>query len=114
MTATREWWEDLRAQMDQEARASKQSQEATVALERAYRDLNDSDRRVIDPILSEWLLSTDSAKRYDARYLVRSFKIKSALPDLKKLESRLKADPTTPAQYELKRIREIIEEISDA
>jgi DNA repair ATPase RecN len=112
MSATRVWWEELRTRLDQESRAMKQSQEAVLALEQAYRALSDDEKQIVNGVLREWLASKDAGKRYDARYLVRSFRIVQALPALKELATRLSHDPASSARYELKRIDEIIQEIA--
>jgi hypothetical protein len=45
MSATRVWWEELRTRLDQESRAMKQSQEAVLAHEQAYRALSDDEKQ---------------------------------------------------------------------
>ena len=105
----RAWWEELRARLDAEARAEKQSQAAVVVLAREYAAADDATRVAINQVLSDWLLSPDGTKRYDARYLVRAFNIIDALPELNELACRLGTTPGSPALYELRRIREVID-----
>jgi hypothetical protein len=102
------WWEQLRSVLDADARASKQSQDAVVALAKAYKETDAADRADIDDVLADWLRSSDPATRYDARYLIRLFNVITALPALEELAVRLANTPGASAVYELKRIREII------
>lgn len=78
---------------DAEARASGQSQDAVVALAKAYANAGEADRSEMNDVLVDWLGSSAVAKRYDARYLVRLFNVRTALPALENLALRLEATP---------------------
>ena len=47
----------------------------------------------MNDVLVDWLGSSAVAKRYDARYLVRLFNVRTALPALENLALRLEATP---------------------
>lgn len=108
MTVTRGWWERLRDDLDVDARESKMSQEAVLRLSEVYASLDDRERRIVNPVLSEWLSSDDSGKRYDARYLISVFRIAESLPALIARERQLSVDEKGGSAYEHRRIEEII------
>jgi len=68
-------------------------------------DSLDRDERVeADRVLSEWLRSDDETLRFDAGALIRQFKIKSALPELRTLAARLAFGPGRGDPYELEKV----------
>jgi len=100
--------------LELEARGSKQSQDVTEGLAKAYAQLERGDKEAINGVLSEWLLSDSLTRRYDSRSLVRQFKITSAMPALIELSERLRRDSSIRARKELELILDVITEVAAA
>ena len=111
MTDIRAQWVSLRTMLVEEAVRSKQSNDVTAGLANAYRQFGAIERGVVDEVLFEWLLSTDSSYRFDAQALVRQFKIYEALPALQSLSERLKLDNSAPSRHEYIAVLEAIAEL---
>jgi muramidase (phage lysozyme) len=77
--ALEEYWISL----DAEARASKDSQGASLRMLAFYSELASSDRRVVDAVLKRWVGDGSEAPRYDALTVIDEFRIRSALPALR-------------------------------
>jgi uncharacterized protein HemX len=101
-------WEQLRERVDREAREQKMSQAAILELSRQYRLVRVGERKEVDELVAEWVLSDDENKRFDALALISEHRIKSATPALHRLAERLKtaADPSAP--YELAKVNRIL------
>src|SRR4249920_1938356 len=91
----RESW--LRFQDDVSARAveNKQSSEVLLALGARYRSLSGDERGVIAQLLAEQLGSDAETDRFDALALIAEFKVRPALPALRRLADWLE-EQTTP------------------
>ncbi len=113
MSDIRRQWEALRGHLEEEAQGSKQSAIVHEGLSRAYAQLAMVDKETVNMVLSEYLLTDDLSKRYDARALVRRFKIVDAMPALLALSAKLRSDPSATARKELELISEIIGELAD-
>lgn len=106
--AIRAEWTALRERLDAEATAMKESQAAVIELSRRYAALDADARRVVDELLSEWVLSDDENLRFDALALVSDHRILSALPALRELLVRLDGATTPGAPFEQAKIRRIL------
>src|SRR5438045_2585736 len=67
-------------------------------LERLYRKFDVAERAMADRIISDWVLSQDTAVRFLAEVLVRSFCITAADVSLRALRERLAGTHTAPAR----------------
>lgn len=98
------WWRDT----DYAAVATKDSQQATFALIALVRGMDSGERALAEVVIGEWLLSTDEKKRFDSLAVVDEVEMKSAIPNLRLLESQLipKRDPGAP--FELGKVRRLL------
>jgi hypothetical protein len=105
-----------RVQMDANTRAevAKQSQQAIYELITHYRALSDKERLIVDGLLAEDLDSTDEKAQFDALALIREFRIKSTLPALRVLASRLESEESPGAPYEWAKVNSLIGSLSSA
>jgi len=114
MGEVREEWQRLRAALEEEATLSRQSEVVIDGLKRRYVRLSPPDQFAVNALLGEWLLASDSSRRHDARTLVRTFAIASALPQLCELEQRLMRDSAIHAKHELASVRQVIATLTAA
>ena len=82
-------FEDVWARFDIEAQSAKFSHEAVLRLAQFYGRLDEEDRQVVDRILTSWVLNGDARRRFDALALIDEFGIRSALPVLQSVLTRL-------------------------
>lgn len=82
------------------ATSSKQSYVVTDQLDRYFRALDEAGREQIEPLLTEWLLSDDASKRWDALRLVDHFTITAMRPTLLDLHEKLARIPGAGAVFE--------------
>lgn len=101
-------WEELRAELDRRAVASKSSQSAVVELSREYRRLGSDDRAEVDVLLRSWLLSADEGERFDAVAVVDDNEVCSAIPALRELMDRLEASDEPGAVYEWAKVNRVL------
>lgn len=73
-----------------------------------YQQLSEAERTVVDVELAEAVDSDDSALRYDAAYLIRHFRISSAVPQLRAFSVQLSAIDGVPARNEKEKIDRLI------
>jgi hypothetical protein len=78
------------------------------ALFDVYRQLDESNMAWADQVISEWTLSHDELRRYDAVALIQEFNIAVALPALEQLAARLMNERTVGAPFELEKVRNVI------
>ena len=99
-----EWWSET----DSRAKAAKDSQSATLSLIARILGLSDEERKMSEIVIADWTLSTDECKRFDALAAIDELGIRSALPQLHLLESRIlkRKDPGAP--FELEKVRRIL------
>lgn len=101
-------WEAMRNAMSREALAAKSSQVALGALLDAYRNFDALDKRVVDEWMAQALLTDDEVARFDALAMIREFGVRSALPQLRTLASRLEVDDSPAAPYEWAKVNRLI------
>lgn len=82
-------------------------------LSELYSALADDERDVADALLAEDLLSDDSGVRYDALWIVNDLAIKSAVPALQALASRLAASAELDATFELQKVGRLLQKLTD-
>ena len=111
-----EAWEAI----DEDADSSKFPEIAVPTLENLYRAFDDEQRNIADQIIAEFVTSSDPGKQFDALALVRTFKIRTALPQLLELEasckrrvrrSWIRSDPTAP--NDLEEVRRVIQALKE-
>jgi hypothetical protein len=112
VSEVRTHWEALRIRLEREAEARKSSQEAVVALSRAYALLSAEERCEIDPLLSEWALSVDENKRFHALAIIADHRIRSALPALCELANVLERSTTPSGPYELAKVMRVMGQLN--
>ena len=105
---TRVAFEDAWKRLDDEAEASKFSQQALLRLFGFYRGLDTEDQRVADEALVAWLADGNARQRFDALALVDKFEIRSALPSLRAPLSRLRDDQGASVPYDRAKVERII------
>jgi cysteinyl-tRNA synthetase len=103
-----------REAVDREAEALKDSYHALEQLRALYRKFDTGERAMADQVLTEWLQSEDESVRFDAQALIDDFKIRSALPALKKLVVRLASNNAVGALHELQLVNRIIADLPPA
>lgn len=101
-------WTALRERLDDEARWSKSSQAVVVELSRRYRALDESERSEVDELLTEWVLSDDEGKRFDALAVIADNKVARAAPALRELGERLEASDAPSAPFEWAKVNRIL------
>jgi hypothetical protein len=102
--------ETHRRAADDEARQLKDSYYALAKLESLYRTLDREERALADQVISEWVLSGDEGRRFDALSLIEDFHIKSARPALAVLTARLASSVQPGAIFECHKVDRIIKE----
>ena len=81
---------------------------------RAYERLDPGRRKVVDALLTDWILSDDGDLRYDALELVQEFRIRSALPALGELVERLRGAESPRVRDELPTVERAITSLTGA
>ena len=104
-------WVQLWAHLDWKADANKMSQETVCNLSTEYGLRSPEERAVINTVLSEWLVSDDEKKRFDALALIFDYRIDSSLPALRALTQRLKYSSAVGAPFELEKVTRVIDKI---
>jgi hypothetical protein len=102
---------DYRGRLVRNATLAKEMNLVVIELEKQYSRLQADDRIFANRVICEWLQSEDSGARWDARVLIKKFKIRSAMHRLKELETRLKgkSSASAPDRFELAEVQKIIE-----
>lgn len=111
---TREEMTAIRVAADREARRLKQSTGALAVIDKYYARLGPAERAMADVVLCEWVLSDDEAVRFDGLHLVREFRVRSAVPALRTLASRLARMSTPGAPFELRKVRDMLATLDPA
>jgi hypothetical protein len=101
-------WIENQVLASERAEASKQSQEALLAVFDRYRELSDQDRAVVDELLAEQAASSDENARFDALAVIGEFRVVSALPALRSLAERLETQDSPGAPYEWAKVNRLI------
>lgn len=80
-------YEEFRSEMNsyhqgakQDAKAAKNPYVTIQQMRALFKRFDDSERRMAEKVLSEWVLSDDGSLRYDALALIRDFKVVPAMP----------------------------------
>ena len=70
-------------------------------LDRFYDGLTESEQAQANKVLRAWLLEGDSAREFDALHMVRTRKLREALPELRELADRYERSeaPLAPANW---------------
>jgi hypothetical protein len=76
-----------------------------------YEKFYAAERPMADQVIAEWALSDDENTRFDARVLIYELRIRSALPALKKLATRLAASTAVRASNELESVDRLIADL---
>lgn len=76
-----------------------------------YDKFDPAEREMAAQVLAEWILSGNSRKCYDAKFLIGKYKVTSALPALEKLAGRLAKTDTPIARNELESVRRVIDDL---
>jgi cysteinyl-tRNA synthetase len=100
--------ESYRRLVDKESETLKDAFVALEKLHALYEKLEKEERSFADQVVSEWVLSEDEGRRFDALTLVEDFKIRSAIDALHLLARRLKISPAPGAPYELQKVNRIL------
>jgi hypothetical protein len=103
------WWADT----DARELARKRSQGVLFDLIAKYESFDSRDRSLADQVVCEWTTSTDDRKRFDALAMIDHFHIRSAIPQLRALESEIAKKRDHEAPYELAKVRRILERLVD-
>jgi hypothetical protein len=101
-----------RQAVDREAQALKNPFHALKLLRTLYEKFDVAERAMADQVIAEWALSDDENTRFDAQTLIEEFKIRSALPALKKLAMRLAASTAVGASNELELVNRQIADLT--
>jgi hypothetical protein len=103
-----EYWE----RVDREASEYKDSYLALDRVHAMYGRFDPEKRDMADQVLSEWVLSDQEGKRFDAIALIREFEITSAIPALRELAARLESSEEPGAPFEREKVEGLVEELS--
>jgi hypothetical protein len=107
----RQEMESYRRSVDEEARALKDSYLALDRLHALYGRFDAVERTMADQVLTEWALSDDEGRRFDALALIDDFKVTAAAAALKLLAGRLASSTAPGAPYELQKVDRILEDL---
>lgn len=103
------WWADTYAR----ATRYKDPHAAQTELVDLYEKFSPEVQPLADRVLSEWVTSDDVAKRFNALVLIDQFRIRSAVDQLRVLESTLAVQEGPEARFELKKVKRIIAELGE-
>lgn len=101
-------WKQLRRDLERRGDESKLPEAATSELSRQYGLLDTTDRTEVDEVLSSWVLSDDLAERFDALAVISDNSVRSALPALRELSTRLERSQDPGAPYEWAKVNRIV------
>lgn len=105
---TKRSWEDAWERINRLASETKDEVEATEALSMLYDELPARERRVVDQLLADWVLSPDQRKRYDALALARRHHIDAAVPAMQKLLAEVEEADTVEGPYLAAQLRRLL------
>ena len=98
------YWERL----DRIAQAEKNSHGALLCLSKSYREWDSDQRSQANEAFQEWLNSENVRKRFDALVLIEEFGIVEARSGLLTFLCRLEGASGPEAEYERRRVREVL------
>jgi len=99
--------------LDQEAIAAKSSHQVLANLKKIYLASTSETRRAAEQTFAEWLDSINPRKRFDALALIDEFSISAAESKLRELVSRLSAQISPEARFELRWANSILAEFEE-
>jgi uncharacterized protein HemX len=102
------FWEDV----EQEAAEQKDSYIAIDRLAALYERFDSAEREMADQVVAEWVLSEDELLRFAARHMIAEFRIVTAVPVLRALQSRLATVDSPGAPYEQGVVNDTIRDLS--
>lgn len=107
----REYWLEKRRTLTEVAEANRDSQSVAFGLLHVYDGMTEDQRRDVNTILADWLVSEDNTLRYDAGFLISQRCIRSLAGAVEKAlavaESRLGVE----ASYEVKKFQRILDDL---
>jgi hypothetical protein len=106
--ATNELW----GRFDREGRELKDSWVTLDRLHEWYRRLDPTQRSLANAVLTEWVLSENEAKRFDAVALIREFRVIAAIATLHELSLRLGRSTDPGAPFERQKVVSLVGELS--
>jgi hypothetical protein len=83
-----------------EANRLKDSMLVRLKLRELYEKFDGDERLLAHQVLGEWLKSANEMLRYDALYLISTFKIEAMLPVLHEVAEQLAADITVRTRHQ--------------
>ena len=110
MSAAQSWkqrWHEISVRADE----MRDSPSAIPVLFDAYRSLSTADMATADAVIASAVESRDDKERFDALALVREFKIRTAVPSLRRLSSRLEGVASPGAPFEIAKVTQILAEL---
>jgi hypothetical protein len=105
---TRVGFKELWARLNSEAERIKLPEQSLAQLIGFYRGLDEEDRRVVDDVLTSWVLEGDPSQRFDALAIIEDFDIQSALPALRADLARLKRKKGPLVPDDIEQLEQII------
>lgn len=76
-----------------------------------YAGLDQDDRAVVDQVLSDWIVSEDPRRRFDAESLVDHFAIRAVLPAVRSARDALRNATGPSAPFDRAKIERIIRKL---
>lgn len=108
----RQEWMNLWQQLQAQADTFHDSQSVAFGLLTAYDQLPAGERAKVHPLLTEWLLSNDNRRRYDAHFLITERSIRELAPSVMLAIDRLKNIPGPEARDEVELLRQLQKELT--
>jgi hypothetical protein len=101
-----------RQAVEKEGEALRDSCHSLDRLYALYEKFDAEERAMADRVIAEWALSDDENTSYDARVLIRHFKIITALPALEKLAKRLSSSRARGADSVLEVVNRLVADLT--
>ena len=98
-----------RQEAEYRARDSNNTYVVIERLRKKYIQLDSTERKFADIVISEWILSEDAGVRFDAIDLSHHFNIRRSVPALRRLASILEHSTSIHDIYERKKVVRMIE-----
>jgi hypothetical protein len=81
---------------------------SSIRMAQAYARLSSEQRRELQPLLDEWILSDKPGERFDAQGIIDDNRVVASLPALRQLAGRLEQSDSVQDLYEWKLVNRII------
>lgn len=113
MSDARSRWANLRQELDEAASGTKDAQSVVLELSRHYAALAADEKRAVDDLLGDWVLSDDPKLRFDALAVISDNNVRAVVPSLRQLADRLEdaAEPSAP--YEWLKVNRLLGRLAD-